>query len=144
MFRGGRFVVAGRYEESGFATITLSGRVRGESTEFVLDDARFTESGGESSIPRLWATRKIGELLTTIRLEGPDEETIDQIVRLSIRWGIVTPYTSYLVTEDAPFGEDAIEEISRSAADSAAATTLPVPGEMAFRGSRRRQRPGRC
>ena len=132
VFRGGQLVVAGRYEESGFATITLSGRVRGESTEFVFDDARFTESGGESSIPRLWATRKIGELLTTIRLEGPDEETIDQIVRLSIRWGVVTPYTSYLVTEDAPLGEDAIEEISRSAADSAAATTLPASGETAF------------
>lgn len=132
VFRGGQLVVAGRYDGSGSATVTLSGRVRGETTVFVFDDLRFTESGGEASIPRLWATRKIGELLTTIRLEGPDEETIDQIVRLSIRWGIVTPYTSYLVTEDAPFGEDAIEEISRAAADSAAATTMPTSGELAF------------
>ena len=30
---------------------------------------------------------------------------IDQVVRLSIRYGIVTPYTSYLVTEDMPLGE---------------------------------------
>jgi Ca-activated chloride channel family protein len=37
-------------------------------------------------------------------LYGPDKETIDQIVRLSIRYGIVTPYTSYLVTEDMPLG----------------------------------------
>jgi Ca-activated chloride channel family protein len=131
VFRGGQLVVAGRYEGSGTATVTLSGRVRGESVELVFDDVVFTRSGGDSSIPRLWATRKVGELLTTIRLEGPDEETIDQIVRLSIRWGIVTPYTSYLVTEESPFGEDAIDEISRAAAETAAMTPLPASGEAA-------------
>ena len=41
-------------------------------------------------IPRLWATRKIGYLLTEVRLNGPQQELIDQIVRLSIRYGIVT------------------------------------------------------
>ena len=131
VFRGGQLVVAGRYEGSGTVTVTLSGRVRGEPIDLVFDDIRFAESGGDPTIPRLWATRKIGELLRTVRIDGPDDETIDQIVRLSIRWGIVTPYTSYLVTEDAPFGEDAIEEISRSAAENAASTTLPASGEAA-------------
>ena len=32
-------------------------------------------------------------------------EIFYQIVHLSIRYGIVTPYTSYLVTEQAPLGE---------------------------------------
>ncbi|HEX9090246.1 MAG TPA: hypothetical protein VF831_02100, partial [Anaerolineales bacterium] len=57
-----------------------------------------------AALPRLWATRKIGALLNQVRLHGADQETIDQIVRLSIRYGIVTPYTSYLVTEKAPLG----------------------------------------
>jgi Ca-activated chloride channel family protein len=61
-------------------------------------------SGPQSAIPRLWATRKIGHLLNQIRLSGPNQEIIDQIVRLSIRYGIVTPYTSYLVTEPMPLG----------------------------------------
>ncbi len=64
------------------------------------------------AIPRLWATRKIGYLLNQIRLEGPDQETIDQIVKLSIRYGIVTPYTSYLVTEDSPLGAAEQERIA--------------------------------
>jgi Ca-activated chloride channel family protein len=63
-------------------------------------------------IPRLWATRKIGYLLTQVRLNGPQQELIDQIVRLSIRYGIVTPYTSYLVTEPMPFGADEQERIA--------------------------------
>ncbi len=131
IFRGGQLVVAGRYEGSGAATISLSGRVRGEPVTLVFDEVTFGSAGGDPTVARLWATRKVGELLTTIRLEGPNDEIIDQIVRLSIRWGIVTPYTSYLVTEDDPFGQEAIDEIARAAAESAAATTLPASGEAA-------------
>jgi Ca-activated chloride channel family protein len=43
--------------------------------------------------------------LNEIRLQGANQEIIDQIVHLSIRYGIITPYTSYLVTEQAPLGE---------------------------------------
>ena len=132
VFSGGQLVAVGRYEEPGEATIVLRGTVRGEPTTRTFDNVSFGGEGGEDSVPRLWATRKIGDLLRKIRLEGPDEETIDQIVRLSIRWGIVTPYTSYLVTDDAPFGEDAIGEISRQATRSAQSTTAPVSGEAAF------------
>lgn len=131
VFRGGQLVLSGRYDGAGPATITLRGRVDGETTEFSFPDVAFAAEGGDPAIPRLWATRKIGELLRTVRIDGPDEETIDQIVRLSIRWGIVTPYTSYLVAGDAPIGADAIEEASRSAARDAAAAPLPASGEMA-------------
>jgi Ca-activated chloride channel family protein len=47
----------------------------------------------------LWATRKIGYLLKQVRLHGAEEELVEQIVALSVRYGIVTEYTSYLVTE---------------------------------------------
>jgi len=60
----------------------------------------------------LWATRKIGYLLNQVRLTGADAETIDQIVKLSIRYGIVTPYTSYLVTEDMALGAAAQESLA--------------------------------
>jgi Ca-activated chloride channel homolog len=53
-------------------------------------------------IPRLWATRKIGFLLDQIRMGGERPELTDEVIQLSKRYGIVTPYTSYLVTEDSP------------------------------------------
>ena len=88
--------------------MTLQGQVNGQVQTFHFPDQTFPESTGFSSsqpaIDRLWATRKIGYLLSQIRLDGPSQETIDQIVRLSIRYGIVTPYTSYLVTEELPLG----------------------------------------
>ncbi|WKZ83201.1 MAG: VIT domain-containing protein [Acidimicrobiia bacterium] len=131
VFRGGQLVAVGRYTGAGPATITLTGRSGGDEVRLVFDDVLFTESGGDPSVPRLWAGRKIGELLRSVRLDGPDPETIDQIVRLSIRWGIVTPYTSYLVTEDAPFGEQALEDISSEAARQAADTPTQSSGKAA-------------
>jgi Ca-activated chloride channel family protein len=127
IFSGEQLVVAGRYDGWGPATVSLTGRIRGEHVTIEYDDVRFSAAGGDDTVPSLWATRKIGDLLRDIRLNGPDAETIDQIVRISIRHGIVTPYTSYLVTEPAPFGDDAIDVISRGAADSM--TTFAPSGE---------------
>jgi Ca-activated chloride channel family protein len=50
-------------------------------------------------LPRLWATRKIGYLLREIRLHGDSEELVDEVVELSLRYGVMTPYTSFLVEE---------------------------------------------
>jgi Ca-activated chloride channel family protein len=69
----------------------------------------------------------VGYLLSLIRLRGPEAEIIEQIVRLSIRYGIVTPYTSYLVRDDAPIGtaeqERIVEEQLLEAYDQANAPT---------------------
>ena len=37
-----------------------------------------------------------------IRLNGPADELVDEIVALSRRYGIITPYTSFLIVEDEP------------------------------------------
>jgi Ca-activated chloride channel family protein len=50
-------------------------------------------------IPRLWASRKIGELTRQVRLEGASDGLISQVRELGLRYGIVTEYTSYLVQE---------------------------------------------
>ena len=120
LFKGNQIVVVGRYRQSGSTTVLLSGNVNGEEQIFRYPGQLFAAStsevsqGAVASIPRLWATRKIGYLLNQIRLKGPDQETIDQIVKLSIRYGIVTPYTSYLVSEPMPLGA---AEQGRIAAD---------------------------
>jgi len=129
LFSGSQVVIAGRYREGGLVDITLKGQVNGETQTFRFPQQRFEDDsrgdGSEALLPRLWATRKIGYLLNQVRIHGPDQETIDQIVRLSIRYGIVTPYTSYLVTEPAPFGLESQQNIAneayKAAEDSAAA-----------------------
>jgi Ca-activated chloride channel family protein len=131
LFVGSQLVVVGRYRTSGAATITLKGAVNNQSQQFVYDDLVFAEQTGSDTafVARLWATRRIGYLVTQIRLNGSNKEVVDEIVSLGLRYGIVTPYTSFLVDERqnvlAPGGQQkAGESLGRSlAAPSAAAPT---------------------
>ncbi len=119
LFAGTQLVVVGRYKSQGFETVTLSGQVNGRKTSFAYPEQRFRGEGGQDYLPRLWATRKIGALLNQVRLEGAEKELIDQIVRLSIRYGIITEYTSFLVTEPEVFGNAAQESIVEGEYDRA-------------------------
>lgn len=137
LFEGSQVVIVGRYREGGVTNVTLHGRTNQKERTIRFSEQRFDEESPSTSeqaatLPRIWATRKIGYLLNKIRLQGPDKESIDQIVRLGTRYGIVTPYTSYLVTEPVPLGA---EDRSRSAEQTyqqlAAATAAPAFGEAA-------------
>jgi Ca-activated chloride channel family protein len=120
LFAGSQLVALGTYREGGSAEITLSGDVNGKPTEFEYP-ATFAASGGSDFLPRLWATRKIGYLVNQIRLHGENAELIDAIIDLSLDYGIVTPYTSYLITEDDIQSQTARERAASIAADEIAA-----------------------
>ncbi len=100
LFAGTQIVMAGRYRQGGPATVTLRGTVNGREQVFKFEDVGFRTSGGESFIPRLWAMRKVGYLLNQIRLHGESPELVQEVVNLAVRYGIMTPYTSFLVQED--------------------------------------------
>jgi Ca-activated chloride channel family protein len=99
LFAGNQLIVAGRYRGGGPADLTLRGEVDGEPRTYGYRDLTFAERGGQEFIARLWAQRKIGYLLSQIRLHGVKDELVKEIVTLSSRYGIVTPYTSFLVQE---------------------------------------------
>ncbi|MFZ5918988.1 MAG: VIT domain-containing protein [Chloroflexota bacterium] len=111
LFAGSQLVLVGRYREGGPAEITLTGVVNDAPRTFTYDDVSFRERGGDDFIPRLWAQRKIGYLLGQIRLHGESDKVIQEIVELSVRYGIITPYTSFLVDETA----DVLTEEGRQA-----------------------------
>jgi Ca-activated chloride channel family protein len=100
LFRGGQVAQLGRLDDQGEVSVELSGQILGERLAFV----RTVDSSqrGPEFLPRLWATRKVGFLLDQIRLHGEDEELVDEIVALSKLYGIITPYTSFLIVEDEP------------------------------------------
>ncbi len=131
LFAGSQLVLVGRYRAPGSGSIQLWGKVQGRTQHFDYPNQFFRSSGGSDFLPRLWATRKIGALLNMVRLQGPDEELVDQIVRLSIRYGIVTPYTSYLVTEPMALGSQAQEGIANDAYEELLAMPTSVSGKEA-------------
>ena len=121
LFAGTQLIIAGRYRAGGPATITLSGQVNGQPQTFTYSDNRFRDSGGDDFIPRLWATRAIGHLLNEIRLHGENAELVQSVVNLSIRYGIITPYTSYLIEENDIFSQLGRESVMEEAAADFAA-----------------------
>ena len=131
LFAGSQLVLVGRYHDAGGATIRLSGTVEGDTQSFEYPDQSFLASGGPDFLPRLWATRKIGALLNQVRIQGPEEELVEQIVRLSIRYGIVTPYTSYLVTEPEALGASAMDGIVAEEYQRMLAAPTMVSGQAA-------------
>lgn len=130
LFKGDRIIVAGRYEGGAARRLTLSGTLpdgTGYAASVTLDPA--AASVRHSAVARVWAQRRITELVTRIREAGaqgqaPDQELVDEIVRLSMANGILTEYTAFLAAEETSFarapGEDpsAAPAAARSAADT--------------------------
>ena len=138
LFAGTQLVMVGRYRDdrqAGSETqLTLSGTL-GDERVSLHYPVTFTTDTKSAFLPRLWAARKIGYLLTQIRLHGEKAEWVDAVTQLSLHYGIITPYTSFLIEEpeealssegraqasesfkeeleampQAPSGEDAVED----------------------------------
>jgi len=100
LFRGDQLVLVGRYSGRGDAAVVLEGTVNGAPRKFTYEvDFPRTEDDHEF-IPRLWATRRVGYLMDEIRLRGENAELRDEVTDLARKYGIVTPYTAYLIVED--------------------------------------------
>jgi Ca-activated chloride channel family protein len=126
LFAGTQLILAGRYRSGGPATIVLEGKLNDVAQRHAFADLTFAREGGDSFIAPLWATRKIGYLLSEIRLRGENPEAIEEIVELAIRYGIVTPYTSFLIEE----GQDVLSQEGRTTAGSSVANQAPSPTMM--------------
>jgi len=99
LFMGSQLVLVGKYKGDGPVTATLSGKVGLEEKRFVLREQKLAREESFNFLPRLWATRRIGYLIEEIRLNGEKKELVDEVKKLGLKYGIITPYTSFLVTE---------------------------------------------
>ncbi len=102
LFKGAQLVVMGRYRTPKDGTVLLTGSFNGKKQVFEYRAEATKESKQFDFVPRLWAIRKVGYLLEEIRLRGEKPELKEEIIALGKKYGIVTPYTSYLVVEDTP------------------------------------------
>jgi Ca-activated chloride channel family protein len=99
LYKGSELLVTGRYKGNAPGLARLKGNVRGQARVLERQVTWPAREESNAFVPRIWAMRKIGYLLEDIRLHGPNQELITQVVQLSQEHGIVTPYTSQLVLE---------------------------------------------
>jgi Ca-activated chloride channel family protein len=98
LFKGSQLVLFGRFRGEGDALIRLSGRMGGQEKRYDFE-ASFGQDSDHPFIEELWAHRQVGFLLDQIRLHGETQALKEEVVQLAKQYGIVTPYTSYLVVE---------------------------------------------
>lgn len=100
IFKGSQLVIVGRYSEGNKSIITLSGKMLDKEKEYITNVNFETNTNENSFIARLWAQRRIAFLLSEIKLHGENQELKEEIIELSKKYGILTPYTSFLILED--------------------------------------------
>ncbi len=108
MFAGSEVIVVGRYEGGSPVNVTLTGRRGNEYEQYVFATEFTAHEDKYQFLPKLWAGRRISYLMEDMRHHGENQEVIDEVVSLSKKYGIITPYTSFLVAPERP---DLISEI---------------------------------
>jgi len=99
VFAGEELVLFGRYQGEGDGTITVRGSRAGRTEAFETNAAFPRSTGANDYLPKLWASRKLGHLMRQIWTEGETPSLQDEIRTLALRYGLPSPYTSYLVQE---------------------------------------------
>jgi Ca-activated chloride channel family protein len=104
LFDGGQLVWVGRYRQGGRTTVRLSGKVGSERRTFDFPTELAGSDRGTSYefVEKIWVMRRIGFIIDQIDLHGQNKELTDELVALSTKHGILTPYTSFLADERVP------------------------------------------
>jgi Ca-activated chloride channel family protein len=130
LFRGSQVTLIGRYSNDASLEslrLRLTGQAGGSSRSYNYDNLSFPlRNENNDYLPRLWATRRVGWLMEQVRSNGEQKELRDEIVDLGTRYGIVTPYTSYLALE--PENQRALSSFQYGAARPAPAGNIGSVG----------------
>ena len=102
VFAKSQVVIVGRYNKAGEANIKMKGNVNKaeKQFDFKVKFAKRGEGHEHRFVEKLWASRRIGEIIDQLDLNGQNEELVKELVTLSVKHGIMTPYTAFLADEN--------------------------------------------
>ncbi|MHC4212014.1 MAG: VWA domain-containing protein, partial [Planctomycetota bacterium] len=116
MFDGDQLTLLGQYVGSEPVTFRISGNYLGKKRTFKFSFEFDKTNIKNGFVPRLWASRKIAQMIDTVREMGAEpgsssndpkvKELVDEIVRLSTEFGILTEYTAFLAREGTNLGDN--------------------------------------
>jgi len=109
LFQGDQLVLCGRYSGDGSGDCVIEGNAGGEHQSFKVPVTFAKTSDAQPFVPRLWASRRVAYLLDEIRLHGENDELKNEATDLARQFGLVTPYTAYLIMEDEQGRHVAVE-----------------------------------
>lgn len=107
LFAGDQVVVVGRYRFPGQSQVTISGKIGNQPAQFDFPANLVSESSDQTFgfVEKLWAVRRVGEIIDDLDLNGPNRELTEELVALATKHGLLTPYTSFLADETSSIRE---------------------------------------
>lgn len=114
VFAASQLLLFARYRGTGTRAVQVQGKIK-KATTVLTCIANFNGNEQNSFLPQIWAHKKIAFLLEEIRIHGQNKELIEEIISLGKRYGIITPYTSFLIVDDKDMhARGVIENTKRS------------------------------
>jgi Ca-activated chloride channel homolog len=99
VYAGDQLRLTGRFTGGGPATVTLTG-IAGLTPVSIQEPLFFTDTVRSfPAVARYWGSQKIKSVLDLIAQTGEKKELVDQVIALSMRYSVLTPYTAFLVVE---------------------------------------------
>lgn len=134
IFQGEQLLLVGRYKKPGQAKIVIRGKVgdASEKMDFPADLVAKSNDESYAFVEKVWAMRRIGQIIDELDLKGQNEELVKELVSLSTQHGILTPYTSFLADENAPQRELADARFGVNRANESLSRLREVDGLEAF------------
>jgi len=134
LFEGEQLVLVGRYKKPGDAKVIVRGKVGQKERKFDFPAKLTKESKDESYafVEKLWAMRRIGDIIDEMDLKGKNDELVKELVALSTKHGILTPYTSFLADDNAQPTELADLDLGIRRTDLALSRLRESAGRAAF------------
>jgi Ca-activated chloride channel family protein len=102
LFWGNQVMQLGLYQNSGTYPVYLTGKIKNQQVSFLATADFSAAPGGQRFVPRLWAKEKIDYLLDQIAIYGELAELKNQVIELSMRFQILTPYTAFYSDPNDP------------------------------------------
>lgn len=130
VFAGEQIVLVGRYSASGEIKITAKGKIGDKDVQFEFDGSLVDKSADSSYayVERLWAARRVGEIIDQLDLNGMNQELMDELLKLAKEHGILTPYTSFLADDTVELNAASNAEVAASNFDTMASQTSNMSG----------------
>jgi Ca-activated chloride channel family protein len=103
LFAGEQLAIVARYKKAGDAKVVIKGKIGDKEQKFDFPAKLIEKSNDDSHafVEKLWAMRRIGEILEQVDLQGKNDELVKELVALSTKHGVLTPYTTFLADENA-------------------------------------------
>ncbi len=95
LYLKGKLEIFGRFGEEPEFSMQLLGEADGRTKEYVLQQPLSGQDTGDESVARMWAFRKIYDLVGKMVQEGGSQAILSEIQKLSADYKVETPYSAY-------------------------------------------------